>query len=183
MLTYRFDMADAADLPELPRPSQLWKQLNAEKKRQAADAFWHDEHAANEQAEAINMIAQRIKFRLKSVLALPLEKKSHYLLGMPAVSEMLAARLLVAYHLQHQRAMMGTFLDALGIRHEEGIIAEDEVKPPTEDALKQAAGALASSYPAEDVSLYLSTLVWQDPDTWGALADLPETQPRETTNT
>ena len=130
MLTYRFDMADAADLPELPRPSQLWKQLNAEKKRQAADAFWHDEHAANEQAEAINMIAQRIKFRLKSVLALPLEKKSHYLLGMPAVSEMLAARLLVAYHLQHQRAMMGTFLDALGIRHEEGIIAEDEVKLP-----------------------------------------------------
>ena len=175
-------MADAADLPDIPRPSQLWKQLNAEKKRQAADAFWHDEHAANEQAEAVNLIAQRIKFRLKSVIAMPVEKKTQYLLSMPAVSEMLAARMLVAYHLQHQRAMMGAFLDALGIKHEEGIIAEEEVTPPTADALKQAAKAIASSYSAEDVSLYLSTLVWQDPDTWGPLADLPETKSRETTS-
>ena len=174
-------MADAADLPDIPRPSQLWKQLNAEKKRQAADAFWQDENAANEQAEAVNLIAQRIKFRLKSVIAMPVEKKTQYLLSMPAVSEMLAARMLVAYHLQHQRAMMGAFLDALGIRHEEGIIAEEEVAPPAPDALKQAAKAIASSYPPEDVSLYLSTLVWQDPDTWGPLADAPETKPRETT--
>jgi hypothetical protein len=175
-------MADAADLPDIPRPSQLWKQLNAERKRQAADAFWLDEHAANEQAEAVNLIVQRIKFRLKSVIAMPVEKKTQYLLSMPAVSEMLAARMLVAYHLQHQRAMMGAFLDALGIRHEEGIIAEEEVAPPTADALKQAARTIASSYPAEDVALYLSTLVWQDHDTWGALADLPETKPHETTN-
>ena len=64
-------MADAPDLPDLPRPSQLWKHLDAEKKRLAADAFWRDEHAANEQAEAIGLIAQRIKFRLKSVVGLP----------------------------------------------------------------------------------------------------------------
>ena len=174
-------MADAADLPDIPRPSQLWKQLNADKKRQAADAFWHDEHAANEQAEAVNLIAQRIKFRLKSVIAMPVEKKTQYLLSMPAVSEMIAARMLVAFHLQHQRAMMGAFLDALGIRHEEGIIAEDEVAPPTADALKQAAKTIAASYPSDDVSLYLATLVWQDPDTWGPLADVPETKPSETT--
>jgi hypothetical protein len=95
---------------------------------------------------------------------------------MPAVSEMMAARMLVAYHLAHQRPMMGAFLDALGIAHEAGIIAEDEVKPPTPDALQKAAKAVAASYPAEDVSLYLSTLVWQDPDTWGPLADLPESK-------
>ena len=174
-------MADAADLPDIPRPSQLWKQLNADKKRQASDAFWHDEHAANEQAEAVNLIAQRIKFRLKSVIAMPVDKKTQYLLSMPAISEMIAARMLVAFHLQHQRAMMGAFLDALGIKHEEGIIAEEEVTPPTADALKRAARTIAASSPAEDVSLYLSTLVWQDADTWGPLADLPETKPRETT--
>jgi hypothetical protein len=174
-------MTDTVELPDIPRPSQLWKQLTAEKKRHAADAFWQDENAANEQAEAVNLIAQRIKFRLKSVIAMPVEKKTQYLLSMPAVSEMLAARMLVAYHLHHQRAMMGAFLDALGIRHEEGIIAEEEVTPPTADALKQAARTIASSYPTEDVSLYLSTLVWQDADTWGPLADLPETKPRETT--
>jgi len=72
--------------------------------------------------------------------------------------------------------MMGAFLDALGISHEQGIIAEEDVKPPSADALKRAASSLAASYPAGDVSLYLSTLVWQDPDTWGALAELPESQ-------
>jgi hypothetical protein len=77
--------------------------------------------------------------------------------------------------------MMGAFLDALGIRHEQGIIAEEEVAPPTADALKQAATADRIVLSAEDVSLYLSTLVWQDPDTWGPLANLPETKPHETT--
>src|SRR5258706_7823190 len=171
MLTYRLNMADVS---ELLRPSRLWKQLSAERKLQAADAFWRDENAANEQAEAIGLIAQRIKFRLKSVITMPVEKKSQYVLSMPAVSEMLAARLLVAYHLAHQRPMMGAFLDALGISHEEGIIAEVDVKPPSADALKKAASSLAASYPAGGVSLYLSTLVWQDPDTWVALAELPE---------
>jgi hypothetical protein len=165
-----------ADAPDIPRPSQLWKQLDPDRKRQAADAFWRDENAANEQAEAIGLIAQRIKFRLKSVITMPVEKKSQYVLSMPAVSEMLAARLLVAYHLAYQRPMMGAFLDALGISHEQGIIAEEDVKPPSADGLKRAASSLAASYPAEDVSLYLSTLVWQDPDTWGALAELPESR-------
>ena len=169
-------MPDARDLPDLPRPSQLWKHLNPEKKRLAAESFWRDENAANEQAEAIGLISQRIKFRLKSVIAMPVEKKTQYVLSMPAVSEMLAARMLVAYHLAHQRPMMGAFLDALGIAHEEGIIAEDEVKPPASDALQKAAKAVAASYPSEDVSLYLSTLVWQDPDTWGPLAEFPETK-------
>ena len=168
-------MADAADLPDLPRPSQLWKQLAPERKHQAADAFWHDEHAANEQAEVIGLIAQRIKFRLKSVISMPMEKKSQHLLAMPAVSEMVAARLLVTYHLAHQRPMMGAFLDALGIAHEEGIIAAYEVAPPSAAALQKAARQIAASYPAEDVALYLSTLVWQDPDTWGPLAEVPET--------
>ena len=165
-----------ADAPDIPRPSQLWKQLDPDRKRQAADAFWRDENAANEQAEAIGLIAQRIKFRLKSVITMPVEKKSQYVLSMPAVSEMLAARLLVAYHLAYQRPMMGAFLDALGISHEQGIIAEEDVKPPSAVALKTAASSLAASYPAGDVSLYLSTLVWQDSDTWGALAELPESR-------
>src|SRR5258706_15291131 len=162
------------DDSELLRPSRLWKQLSAERKLQAADALWRDENAANEQAEAIGLIAQKIKFRLKSVINMPVEKKAQYVAGMPIVSEMLAARLLVAYHLAHQRPMMGSFLDALGVAHEEGIIKDEEMKPPSEETLKKAAATLAASYPADDVALYLSTLVWQEFETWGALGDLPE---------
>ena len=162
------------DAPDIPRPSQLWKQLSTDRRLRAAEAFWRDDTAASEQAEAIGLIAQRIKFRLKSVITMPVEKKAQYVVSMPGVSEILAARLLVAYHLAHQRPMMGSFLDALGIAHEEGMIADEEMKPPSPDALKKAASALAASYPADDVSLYLSTLMWQDPETWGALGELPE---------
>jgi hypothetical protein len=35
--------------------------------------------------------------------------------------------------------------------------------------LKTAAAAISKAYPPEDVALYLSTLLWQDPDTWGGL--------------
>ena len=164
------------DLADLPRPSQLWKQLSPERKQQAAEAFWKDENAGMEHAEAVAYIAQRIKFRPKSVVTLPLEKKARHLLALPAVSEMIAARLLVVYHLEQQRPMMGGFLDALGIAHENGLIADENMEPPSEDKLKEAAKTLAAAYPAEDVALYLTTLVWQDFDTWGALADAPESR-------
>jgi hypothetical protein len=36
-------MAEATDLPDIPRPSQLWKQLDPEKRRLAAEAFWRDD--------------------------------------------------------------------------------------------------------------------------------------------
>ena len=165
-----------ADAPSIPRPSQLWKQLSPERKLQAADAFWSDENAALEQAEAIAAIAQRIKFRAKSVVALPRDKKARHLVALGTVSELVAARLLVAYHLAHQRPMMGSFLDAMGIKHDQGLIEEEEVAAQSPERLREAAATLASQYPAEDVALYLSTLVWQDPETWGPLTDVPQTR-------
>jgi hypothetical protein len=159
--------------PDIPRPSQLWKQLSPDRKLQAADAFWQDENAPMEQAEVIATIAQRIKFRPKSVVTMPREKKARHLVSLGAVSELVAARLLVAYHLAQQRPMMGAFLDALGIRHDEGLIAEDDVQPPDAAKLREAADTLAKAYPPEDVALYLSTLVWQDAETWGGLTDVP----------
>jgi hypothetical protein len=165
-----------ADVPQIPRPSQLWKQLSSERRLQAADAFWQDENAAIEQAEAVATIAQRIKFRAKSVLTMPREKKAKHLAALPAVSELVAARLLVAYHLAQHRPMMGSFLDALGVAHENGLIADEEMQPPQAERIAEAAKTVAAAYPTEDVALYLSTLIWQDPETWGALADVPESR-------
>ena len=163
-------MSDA----ETPLPSQLWKQLSSDRRIKAADAFWADDNAAAEQAEVIATIAHRIKFRMKSVVAMPLEKKTRQLVALPAVSEAVAARLLVAYHLAHQKPMMARFLDELGIPHEEGLIADENMTAPPPERLASAARALAAAFPAEDVSLYLSTLRWQDPETWGRLADLAD---------
>ncbi len=57
-------------------------------------------------------------------------RRSRHLASMSTVSELVAARLLVAYHLEHQRPMMGAFLDAVGIAHEQGMIADEEGRRP-----------------------------------------------------
>ena len=162
------------DAPAIERPSQLWKALPQDKKLQAAEAFWTDQEAGMEQAEAIALIAQKIKFRAKSVISMPADKKARHLASFPSVSELVAARLLVAYHLAHQRPMMGAFLDAVGIAHENGMIADEELKAPAPEALRSAATTIAGQFPKDDVALYLSTLLWQDPETWGALTESPE---------
>ena len=94
---------------------------------------------------------------------------------LPHVSDAVAARALVNYHLGRQRPMMGDFLDALGIAHEDGLIKEETVVKPEPEKLRAAAEQIAAKYPADDVALYFSTLVSQDPETWGELADLPQT--------
>ena len=98
-----------------------------------------------------------------------------YLAALPALSDAVAGRVLVAYHLAHQRPMLGAFLDALGIEHDNGVLASQELKAPEADKLKEAADGVARglSRPA-DVDLYFQTLLVQDPETWGGLADLLE---------
>ena len=58
----------------------------------------------------------------------------------------LAARLLVSYHLGHQRPMMAAFLDALGIVHDNGLINDELSGAVAEDKLKAGADALAAAY-------------------------------------
>jgi hypothetical protein len=152
------------------RPLRLWKRMSPDQRLAAADLFWDDEQSTEQQAEAIGLIARHMKFRTKSVLALPAEKRTKYLATLPSISDAIVARALVAYHLDRQRPMMSAFLDSLGIAHENGLISEETAPTPAPDKLDRAAKALAEKYPAADVTLYLSTLVSQDPDTWGALA-------------
>ena len=69
--------------------------------------------------------------------------------------------------------MMGAFLDALGIAHENGLIQDESVTPdPAKTA--GAAAAIAKHYPAPDVALYLNTLLLQDPTAWAGLNEVPE---------
>lgn len=159
------------------RPSRIWRRMPADRRLAASELFWADEQSTDQQIEAVAAIASHMKFRTKSVLGLAPEKRIKYLAGLPVISDTVAARALVSYHLERQRPMMAAFLDSLGIAHENGLINDEAVSKPDAEKLKSAAAELAAKYPADEVSLYLSTLVSQDPDTWGDLAELPQTIP------
>jgi hypothetical protein len=146
--------------------------MTPEQRRRAAAALWAHEEAKSEQLQATQLVAKQMKLRPKTAMTLGADRKANYLASVPDVPEDLAAKLLVVYHLAEQQALMGAFLDALGIAHENGMIKDDAAAP---DAAKMpaAAIAIAKSYPAHDVALYLNTLVSQDPGAWGALETLP----------
>lgn len=152
-------------------PARLWKQMTLDQRTRAARAFWSDPDATDDQIQAVVLIAQQKKFRPKTVVGLDIDRKTRHLAGMTTLPETMAARALILYHLAEQRPMMSAFLDALGIAHKEGLIEEEAVKPDPKK-LAPAAASLAKSFPAEDVSLYLNTLLCQDPETWGELKDV-----------
>jgi hypothetical protein len=151
-------------------PSRLWKLMTPDQRQRAARAFWSDEDATDDQLQAALLIAQQKKFRPKTVVALDVDRKTRHLASLLSLPDQLAARALIIYHLAEQRPMMGAFLDALAIKHENGLIEDEEVKPEAEK-LESAVARLSGEFPPDDVRLYLNTLLCQDPDTWGALAE------------
>src|SRR5437764_6390495 len=116
-------------------PSRLWKHMSLDQRTRIARAFWTDTEATDDQVQAALLIAQQKKFRPKTVIGLDIDRKARHLATLGALPEALAARALILYHLADQRPMMGAFLDALGIAHENGLIQEENVKP---DASKMA---------------------------------------------
>jgi hypothetical protein len=149
-------------------PSRLWKRMTLDQRQRIARAFWSDPDATDDQVQAALLVAQQKKFRPKTVIGLDLDRKARHLASIGSLPDTIAARALVVYHLADQRPMMAAFLDALGIAHENGLISEDNVRhdaakiPPAVDQLK-------AQFPAEDVELYLNTLLSQDPETWSGL--------------
>ena len=148
-----------SDVEQITRASQLWKLMTDEQRRRAAEAFWQEGEAGAEHAEVVGLLSR------------PLEKKAKYTAGLAAVSDGVAGRLLVTFHLVHQRKMMADFLDALGVSHDNGLIADDAQPNLDVEKLPEGVKVLRGQYPAEDVDLYLHTLRLQDHTTWGGLGE------------
>ncbi len=156
------------------RPVQVWKQMTPEQRLAAADAFWREADGEGgmhaQHAEAIVMLARRMNFRPRSVQTLPVERRSKLLAGARDLSDAMAARALIAFHLAHRRPMMAAFLDALGIAHDDGVITAEDEPPPDRERLAKGVAALREQFPIDDVNLYLETLSAVDGDTWAGLA-------------
>jgi hypothetical protein len=157
------------------RPSHLWREMPADKRVTAAAAFWRDTDSpeiAAQHAEAVGMLARRLNFRVRSLQALPIERRARHLAQVGDVSDAVATRALIAYHFEAQRPLMAAFLDALGIAHENGLITAEDVSTPPPDLLAAAVQTIRASFPSDEVELYLRTLATLDGDTWTHLEGL-----------
>ena len=142
--------------------------MTPELRQQAARAFWLDEEATDDQVQAVLIIAQQKKFRPKFVLGLDTDRKARHLATLGSLPDAIAARVLIVYHLAEQRSMMGTFLDALGITAR-GRTDQGRRRQARSGEARAAAAQIAQQFPAEHVSLYLNTLLCQDPGDLGSV--------------
>jgi len=157
------------------RPSRLWKDMPTEKRVQAADAFWRDTESQDIQAqhaEALAVLARRLNFRMRTLQTLPVERRAKHMAQVTDLSEAVATRALIAYHFATKRPLMGAFLDALGITHDEGLINQEDVAAPSAERLASAVATVKGSFDTADVDLYLRTLAAIDGETWVHLADV-----------
>ncbi len=152
-------------------PARLWSHLPAEVRALAASAVYSRETAdatARHQADA--SVARALRFRDDAVRRLPADKRADYLLRAVRPDDTLASALLRALHLGRRRPMLTAFLDAVRIPHEDGIISRDHrLVPPPRDVIEKAAALLFEEFPAEDVEIYLATLLSLDPEIWGGV--------------
>src|SRR5207244_11926589 len=90
--------------------------MTAERRLRARKERRRDPDAACEQTQAALQIAKQRNIRTKTVAGLDADRKARHLAAVSELSEALAARVLLVYHMAEQRPMMGTFLDRKSTR-------------------------------------------------------------------
>ena len=97
-------------------------------------------------------------------------------LARPAL-EAAAAALIRAWLVKKHEAMLVDFLNALGIKHEKGVV-EDLPKEMDDAKLKAAIEALLAKYPPEAVAVYLNAFNDMNEAHWANLKTLLESDAR-----
>lgn len=97
-------------------------------------------------------------------------------LGRPALA-LAADGLIRNWLLKKHAGLLGDFLDALNIKHEQGVV-EELPKAVEDTALKTAVETLLTKHPAEAVSVYLHAFNSMNAESWANLDTLLQSEPR-----
>ena len=152
--------------------TRLWKSLPPADRLLAASAFFRDP-SPELVGSALSAVVKARRLRPQAARTLPPDAQARILATVLDPGESLAQGLLVDLHLAERRPLLGAFLDALALSHEDGILTEEEesAEPLSTEAAREAVSALGS-FPRDQVETYLNTLWLQDEERWGALSEV-----------
>jgi hypothetical protein len=155
-------------------PARLWAELDDDTRRLAARSLYRGEwEDPMGRREADLAIAEVLRFREVAVRKLSADRRVDYLLRAVRPDDSLARSLLLALHLGQRKPILESFLDALEIPHEGGMIDENfDLEPPDAARLTGAVEKLRAGFPDDEVEIYLASLLAMDPETWASLAEL-----------
>lgn len=151
------------------KAQQLLQAISSELRHQIIAYVQTDERPAY-RALIQNLAAQR-RLRPQFVLEKSRPKQAEWLLAqlMLKVNDPVAEQLIQIWLLKSQSAMLITFLDAIGVAHDEKGQVEDLPDDIPEDKATAGIEALLAAYSAEQVALYLHMFQLQRPEGWDGL--------------
>ncbi|HJP56297.1 MAG TPA: hypothetical protein VJ847_04635 [Gemmatimonadales bacterium] len=165
-------LTDLAADPASATVANVWLALAPEERRRAVALSLQDDRDAKRALVALLRKTPRYRsFRPTAFASWSAEQYADALKAPGLLTPDVMQAALIALHVQDRAAMLGAFLDSLGIAHTNGLITDtlDEL-PAGQDRLLAAADDLASRFPADQVTLYFLTLLVLDPKLWGGLA-------------
>ena len=122
-------------------------------------------------AQALGAAAAAMKARPQYMVRQPLERRAQAVRRALArvVANDVAEELLAAYFLDCRKELLGEWLDAVGLEHEEGVLQEDAPPQPDEAALRTALEKYRAGGEPEERELLLRAFAAQRAVDWPAL--------------
>ena len=111
-------------------------------------------------------VAKLLKFRPQAIRKLPMEQRARTARRILETSHnaQLAYEILGAYLIKNCKELVTGFLDATGVKHQDGMIEDIDAQTPAVDKLVMALTELDKKFAPEDVTLYLAICAEQWPD-------------------
>ena len=150
-------------------PYAVWDLMDEDEKKAAAAAFWSG--ADRESRSALEIaLATELKFRQQSVRQLSAERVAGRLVRLAdSLPESVLFQYLFHLHMDQRRPLMVSYLDAVGLPHDDGALdLPEDFEGPDAEKVEKAGRDLAGSE-GKPALVYLATLMVADPDFWAGL--------------
>lgn len=117
-------------------------------------------------------VAKALRFRPQAIKKLPMAQRARRakLIIENAKNAELAYEILGAYLIKNHRALVTTFLDETGVKHDQGMIEDVDHNQPDPAKIAGVIEKLDASYDPADVTVYLAICAEQ----WPAVAAIDE---------
>lgn len=150
-------------MPQVPKSKtwlQVWKDLDAQTRRQIASVAFADQKLGK---AAVLALARHDRVRRQTVEKWSLDKRADHFARMRKLpSAQLAAALFTHFHLVERKRLVVSFLDFLKIPHDDGVIKNiDELEPPAQSRMVAAIRRMVATFPRAHVALFLDVISCQ----------------------
>jgi hypothetical protein len=164
-------LTDLAKSPDGVTLTALWRALEPAEREEALRTLVEDKESRPHLLQFVASLPRFRAFRPQAIRKFTDKELISAIAATTQLSQDMIRSALIGMHLPGRAAMLGAFMDSLGIAHENGLIADGAtVSLPERDKLHAAVTALTGQYPPRDVAIYLLSLLAMDPDTWKSVA-------------